>query len=195
MEVKEPAPKYYPKMSPSEFLAWEREQEFKHEYVNGDVLAMCGASFNHNRITTNIIIKVGGFLENKSCDIFGSDLRISVKWKDSYFYPDATIIFDEPEFDDEKTKDTLKNPEVLFEVLSASTEEYDIGRKQMYYMQIPSLQQYIMIDSRTMKLKIITKESPAKWIYEEFYAADDILFIKPINFKISMAEIYRGVKF
>src|SRR4249920_1136878 len=113
MEVKEPAPKYYPKMSPMEFLEWERKQEFKHEYVDGEVLAMSGASLNHNRITTNIIIKVGGFLENKPCDIFGSDLRISVKWENSYFYPDATIICDDPEFDDEKIKDTLKNPAVI----------------------------------------------------------------------------------
>lgn len=104
MEVKEPAPKYYPKMSPQQFLEWERKQEFKHEYVNGEVLAMSAASFNHNRITTNIIIKVGSFLEDKSCNIFGSDLRISVKWKNSYFYTDAVIICDEPEFDDEKLK-------------------------------------------------------------------------------------------
>ena len=139
MEIKEPAPKYYPRMSPSEFLEWERKQELKHEYVNGEVLAMSGASFNHNRIATNIIIKAGAFLEDKPCDVFGSDLRISVKWKDSYFYPDVTILCDEPEFDDEKIKDTLKNPTVIFEILSASTEDYDVGRKQMYYMQISSL--------------------------------------------------------
>jgi Uma2 family endonuclease len=61
MEIKEPAPKYFPKMSPSEFLEWERKQEYKHEYVSGQVLAKSGASFNHNRITTNIIIDVGSF--------------------------------------------------------------------------------------------------------------------------------------
>ena len=69
MDVKEPAPKYFPKMSPSEFLVWEREQEFKHEYVNGEVLAMSSASINHNRIATNIIVDVGTFLKDKSCDI------------------------------------------------------------------------------------------------------------------------------
>src|SRR6478609_5507108 len=99
MEIKEPAPKYFPKMSPSEFLEWERKKEYKHEYVNGEVRAMSGASFNHNRITTNIIIDAGSFLKNKHCDIFGSDLRVSVKWRNSYFYPDVVIICDEPEFD------------------------------------------------------------------------------------------------
>ncbi|MFT4152576.1 Uma2 family endonuclease [Parafilimonas sp.] len=195
MEINEPAPKYFPRMSPSAFLEWERKQECKHEYVDGEVLAMSGASFNHNRITANIVIEAGSFLRGKPCNIFASDLRVSVKWKDSFFYPDVTIICDEPEFDDEKIKDTVKNPAVIFEILSASTEEHDAGRKQMYYMQIPSLQQYIIIDSRAMKLKVITKEAVGKWLYEEFSAADDMLFIKPIGFKISMPDIYRGVKF
>jgi Uma2 family endonuclease len=61
MEIKEPAPKYYPKMSQLEFLEWERKQEYKHEYVNGEVLAMSGASFKHNQISTNIIIDVGSY--------------------------------------------------------------------------------------------------------------------------------------
>lgn len=196
MEVKEPAPKYFPKLSPSEFLEWERKEEFKHEYVNGEVLAMVGASFNHNRITINIIIKVGSFLENKSCDIFGSDLRISVKWKDSYFYPDVTIICDEPEFDDEKIKDTIKNPVVIFEILSASTEDYDMGRKQMYYMQIPSLKQYILIDSQKVQIRIITKKDEVgTWKFEEFNSIDDTIIIESINFQLTIPEVYKGVKF
>jgi len=195
MEIKEPAPKYYPRMSPPEFLEWERKQELKHEYVNGEVLAMSGASFNHNRIATNIIIKAGAFLEDKPCDVFGSDLRISVKWKDSYFYPDVTILCDEPEFDDEKIKDTLKNPTVIFEILSAPTEDYDVGRKQMYYMQISSLKQYIIIDSGTINLRVITRKEQGKWLFEEFNSIDDILFIEPINFQLTMPELYKGVKF
>ncbi len=63
MEVKEPAAKYYPKMSPTEFLKWEREQEDKHEYVNGEVLAMSGASFNHNKIASNIIGNTWSYLK------------------------------------------------------------------------------------------------------------------------------------
>ena len=59
-----------------------------------------------------------------------------MKWKNSYFYPDVIIVCDEPEFDDKKIKDTLKNPTIIFEILSPSTENYDIGKKLMYYMQI-----------------------------------------------------------
>ncbi|MEO8713068.1 MAG: Uma2 family endonuclease, partial [Parafilimonas sp.] len=190
-----PVPKYYPKMSPSQFLEWERKQEYKHEYVNGEVFAMSGASYNHNNIASNIIGSIWNYLKGKSCNIFGSDLRISVKWRDSYFYPDAIIVCDEPEFDDEKIKDTLKNPAVIFEILSSSTEDYDIGRKQMYYMQIESLQQYIIIDSQKMHVRVITKrEEERTWKFDEFSNTEDKIFIEPIQFEITVGDLYKGVK-
>lgn len=196
MEVEEPAQKYFPKMSALQFLEWERKEEFKHEYVNGEVLAMSGASFNHNKIVSNIIGNVWTHLKDKSCDVFGSDLRISVRWNKSYFYPDATIVSDEPEFEDEKIKDTLKNPAVIFEILSASTEDYDLGRKQMYYMQIPSLKQYILVNSVKPVVRVITKKQEAgTWKFDEFNTIDEKVFIQPINFEISLVDLYKGVKF
>ena len=136
------------------------------------------------------------FLEDKSCDIFGSDLRISVKWRNSYFYPDVIIICDEPEFDDEIIKETLKNPTVIFEILSPSTEDYDLGRKQMYYMQIPSLRQYIIVDSKKAQVIIITKKDEAgTWKFDELTIINDKIFIEPIGFELSLTDLYKGVKF
>ena len=196
MEINEAVPKYYPKMSPSEFLEWERKQEYKHEYVNGEVLAMYGASISHNRIASNIIIDVGSFLKERSCEVFGSDLRVSVKWKDSYFYPDIIITCDELEFDDAKIKDTITNPTVIFEILSSSTEDYDMGRKQFYYMQIESLKQYILIDSKKIYVRVITRRNEEKtWKFDELNSLDGILSIDAINFKISITDLYKGVKF
>ncbi len=196
MEIKEPAPKYYPRMSPSEFLEWERKQEFKHEYISGEVLAMSGASFNHNLIATNIISLVGLYLRGKKCNVLPGDLCVSVKWRNSFFYPDATIVCDEPEFDNEKIKDTLKNPAVIFEILSPSTEDYDIGRKQMYYMQIKSLKQYIILDSQKIHVRVITRRQEEKtWRFDEFNNMEDIIFIEPVSFKITVTDLYEGVKF
>lgn len=196
MEVQEPAPKYYPNMSPLEFLAWEREQEFKHEYVNGEVFAMSGGSINHNRIASTIIIKVGSFLEDKSCEIFGSDLRIAIRAKNSFFYPDAIIVCDELEFDENSIKDTLKNPSVIFEILSTSTEDYDNGKKLMYYMQIRSLKQYIIIDSKKIHVRIITRrEEEGTWKFDELNSIEDKIFIEPINFEVSVKDLYAKLKF
>ena len=195
MEVNETAPEYYPRMSPSEFLQWERKQEYKHEYVKGEIISMAGASLNHNKILSNIIVTIGSFLKTKSCDIYPSDLRIAVKSKSSFFYPDATIVCDEPEFDDDSIKDTVKNPAVIFEVLSPSTEDYDIGKKLFFYMQIDSLKQYIILDSRTMHIRITTKMENGTWKFSELMSRQDKLSIEPIQLEIGLEEIYEGVKF
>lgn len=120
MEVNEPAVKYHPKMTTEAYLEWGRKQPYKHEYVEGEIADMAGASAKHNKILTNIIRKEGTFLEGKSCEIYPSDLRIFVKSKESYFYPDATIICGELEFAD-NVNETVTNPSVIFEILSPST--------------------------------------------------------------------------
>lgn len=195
MDVNEAVPKYYPKMSPSEFLDWERKQEYKHEYINGDVLAMSGASINHNRIFSNIHGRIWNFLHDKSCEIFGSDLRIAVKSKNSFFYPDAIIVCNELDFDENFIKDTVKNPTVIFEILSTSTEDYDNGKKLFYYMQIESLKQYIIIDSKKVHVRVITRRNEERtWKFDELINTKDKIFIEPINFEISIDYLYSGVK-
>ena len=183
-------------MSPSEFLIWERKQEYKHEYVNGEVIAMSGASINHNRISSNIHGRIWNFLQGKTCEIFSSDLRIAVKAKNSFFYPDIIIACEKLEFDEDSIKDTVKNPTIIFEILSASTENYDMGKKMMFYMQIESLQQYIMIDSKKVHIQIITKrEEERTWKFDEFSNTEDNVFIEPIQFEITVGDLYKSVKF
>lgn len=195
MEINEAAPKYFPKMSPSAFLEWERNQEYKHEYVRGEIFAMAGASINHNKILTNIIVSAGSHLKDKSCNIYPSDLRIAVKSKSSFFYPDATIVCGELQFDDEGLKDTVKNPAVIFEILSPSTEDYDIGKKLFFYMQIDSLQQYIIVDSRSIHVRITTKMENGTWKFTELSEENNVFFINSIQLELSLSEIYDGVKF
>lgn len=195
MEFNEAAPEYYPQMSPTDFLDWERKQEYKHEYAGGQVFAMAGASINHNKICSNIIGRVWNHLQDKECSVYPSDLRIAVKSKNSFFYPDATIICGEPEFDDDKIKDTVKNPSVIFEILSPATEDYDIGKKLFFYMQIESLQQYIIIDSRNVHLRITTKTDDGTWKIAELMGKEDLISIESIGVDIPLSDIYSGIKF
>src|SRR5690625_2548618 len=121
MKVEEAALKYKFPMSPEEFLQWERGTDTKHEYIRGEVISMAGASFVHNTIVSNILGTIYPTLKGKSYQIYPSDLRVEgANKKKTYYYPDATIICGEPEFSD-REKDTIKNPAVIFEVLSAST--------------------------------------------------------------------------
>lgn len=193
MEIKEPAVKYYEKMTADEYLEWERKQEYKHEFAGGEIIDMAGASAKHNLILSNIIVSVGSHLKGKDCNIYPSDLRVFVKAKESYFYPDATIVCGDPDLSDDK-KDTVKNPSVIFEILSPSTEDYDMGRKFFFYMQIESLKEYILVDSLTNHIRAGRRQADNAWKFEEIFVPEAMLHINSIGFAVELKEIYEGIK-
>jgi Uma2 family endonuclease len=84
-----PAVKY---VSVEDYLLMEEAAEGRHEYVGGNVVAMAGATEEHNRIVASLMREIGGFLKGKRCDIFPSDFRVTTPAGKSYFYPDASIV-------------------------------------------------------------------------------------------------------
>ncbi|PZR26880.1 MAG: Uma2 family endonuclease [Citrobacter freundii] len=187
-EVKEPAPKYN-RLSPDEYLAMERAAETKHEYYDGEIVAMSGARLKHLQIASNLLASLSPALREKGCRMFLSDMRVATPGRDGYFYPDGSIICGEPVTEDNMF-DTLTNPSVIFEILSASTRKYDMFYKFMYYKQIPSLQEYIMIDSLNWWAQASVKEADNKWTTKE-YTIEDMLDINTINYSLPFDEIYR----
>lgn len=194
MEIHEPALKYETSLWPSEFINWERKSETKHEYAGGRIIDMAGASVAHNLIVSNIIGHIYPALSGKSCNIYPSDLRVYVKSRESYFYPDATIICGDIEYSDGE-KDTVKNPSVIFEILSPSTEEYDTGKKLYYYMQIESLQQYVTIDSTSLIVRSAQRQSDGAWRFQELNKLTNQLLILPVSFHLRLKDIYEGIRF
>jgi Uma2 family endonuclease len=140
-----------------------------------------------------LIGKIQPYLKGKDCEVFASDLRVFVQSKESYFYPDATIICGELEVSDE-FKDTIKNPTVIFEILSPSTSDYDLGRKFFYYMQIESFKEYITIDTLTMQVRIGRKQENQAWLFEEYFTFKDSFLIKSIGLEIALHEVYDAVE-
>ncbi len=193
MEIKEPAPKYSAKMSAQEYLDWERKQEYKNEYYSGDLVAMSGASLAHNFIHANVFGKIYAHLEGKSCYIFSSELRIEVKEKESYFYPDVTIVCAEPILVDDKM-DMITNPTVIIEILTPSTEKYEEQRKKVFYMQMPSLKEYVMIDSTGILVDVIRRTEGNKWENKIIISKDDSLYIAAIDLNLPLTQIYKNVK-
>ena len=189
-EVKEPALKYNI-LSPAAYLLMERAAAEKHEYYDGLVLGMSGASLEHNTIEVNLITAINTFLKGKNCRILPSRMRVSTPSKDSYMYPDASIECGEPQLEDDKF-DTLLNPSVIFEILSPSTRSIDKGRKFFFYNQIPSLQKYIMIDSLKQFIQLALKQPDGSWMFEQINPAA-VLFIRSIQFQLPLSEIYTGV--
>lgn len=114
----------------AQYLALESESETKHEYHNGHIVAMTRASFEHNRIIVNLATELTNGLRSQksSCGAFVNDLRVYIPHRNMYTYPDVLVLCNSPEFV-EGRKDTITNPNIIIEVLSASTEAYDRSKK------------------------------------------------------------------
>ena len=179
--------------SEEEFLALERMAKIKNEYYRGEIFAMSGASFQHNQIAAALARELGQFLDDKKCNIFGSDLRIYAQLNSFYTYPDAVIICDEPSFIDNEF-DTLLNPTVLIEILSDSTEQYDRTIKFDYYKNIPALKQYVLIDSRKVVIEVYTKQLDKSWQPAQYNNLNEEWELTSIQYKGFVKNLYKNVQ-
>src|SRR5262245_21149003 len=130
--------------TPAEYLLMERKADYKSEYANGQIIAMAGASVEHNTITANFVRAIGNSFMGRPCRVFSSDMRVKVSATGLYAYPDVAALCGDLQFDDDQ-RDTLVNPTVLIEVLSPSTEGYDRGDKSAHYRRLESLQEYVLV--------------------------------------------------
>lgn len=190
-----PALKYnrVERVSVEEYLRLEEAAETKHEYVNGEVLAMAGASREHNQIVSNLIREIGTYLKGKGCDIFPSDFRVTTPAQKSYFYPDATVACGPLQLQP-NVFDTLQNPAVIFEVMSEGTEDIDRGYKFFHYQKIPSLQEYILIDSRQYAIEVIRRQGDDAWKFEKFLREQKAIVLESIDCTLSFDDIYYRVQ-
>ena len=186
--VKEAAARYN-FISPDEYLEMERASEKRSEYYDGLVLAMSGASMVHNRIDRNLIGLIHEFLKGKDCEVLPSHMRVSTPGRENYMYPDASIVCGKPELEDDKF-DTLTNPSVIFEILSPSTKGADKGRKFFFYRQIPTLKEYMMIDSKRRHITVGRHQPDGSWKFEELDETAVALTIETIQFNLSLNELY-----
>ena len=182
-------------ISPDEYLNIEIRADKKHEYFDGRMYAMSGASFDHNYIVSTLASKIGTYLDGKDCDVMIADLRVTTPQLDSFMYPDLTILCEEIK-SKENTFDTLTNPTAIIEVMSPSTKGYDMAFKFHYYKQILSLKEYILVDSTKYFVQVHRRQNDVLWT--EAINTEDInssLTIGTIDMQLPLADIYRKVSF
>jgi Uma2 family endonuclease len=179
--------KYY---SESEYLELEREAAYKSEYYRGEIFAMAGAGHNHNRIVVNLSGECYVAFKGKQCRTYSSDQRLHIPANGLYTYPDLLIICGKNEYLDEK-KDTILNPSLIVEVLSESTEAYDRGEKFHFYRSIPTLEEYVLIRSRSFAAEVFRKNEEGLWfLASEAYNVDKKIELASVGLELSMADIY-----
>lgn len=182
------------KLTPTEYLAIERQAEFKSEYYRGEMFAMAGASEEHCLAKDNLAGEVGNQLKSRRWRVVTSDMRVKVDPTGLYTYPDVVIYCDRPEFEDD-VFDTLLNPRAIVEVLSKSTEAYDRGPKFRHYRQIPSLQEYVLVWQDEPVVERHVRQPDGSWLLTEFAGLDRVLEFTSVPARVPLAEIYRDVAF
>ena len=181
------------KLSPGEYLEWEKSAELKHEFFQGEIFDMAGASRRHNKIFSNFFGEIGTRLKGKPCQPYGSDLRIHIPENSLFTYPDISVICGDITSSTED-EDTAILPSVLVEILSPSTKSYDRGDKFKLYRDIPSLKEYILIDSEAISIEAFRINKSGHWELEEYKNMNDKLTIPSIEVNILLSEIYEGTK-
>ena len=176
-----------------QYLAYERGSDTRHEFVGGDVLAMAGASEQHNQITSALNFLLYGQLLDRPCQIFQSDMRVKAD-ELIYFYPDIVVVCGEADYADD-TRDILLNPTVVIEVLSPSTEDYDRGRKFTNYRKIASLRDYVLVAQSEMKVEHHTLKQGEGWLLKEYASVEDTVQLPSIDCTLALSDIYRKVSF
>jgi Uma2 family endonuclease len=175
----------------AEYLAFERASTVRHELVDGEIVALAGASFEHNKIVGNLVRELGNALRERPCDVTPSDLRVKVPATGRYVYPDVTVLCGDPAFEDGE-RDTLLNPTVIFEVLSPTTEGEDRGKKFRNYRSIATFCEYVLVSQDAALVERYTRGEDGVWSLREV-GPGERLVLESIGYAITVDEIYLKV--
>jgi Uma2 family endonuclease len=175
-----------------EYLAMERAAQYKSEYLDGEVVAMAGASEPHNLIVTNIVAELGVQLRGRPCRVYISNMRVDVRESGLYAYPDVVALCGEPILSDDQ-RDNLRNPAVIIEVLSKSTEGYDRGRKAMKYRRIESLLEYLLVAQDKSHVEHYVRQAKGGWLLSESTTLGDEILLSSIDCHLKLSAIYDKV--
>ncbi len=180
-------------ISIEEYFQLEESGEGKHEYYQGAIYAMTGASTRHNLIAVNITSALHPQLRGKSCIVYPSDLRLKIESSGLYTYPDAMVICGNTRYAD-KRKDMVTNPSVIFEVLSPSTEDYDRGKKFAQYRTVETLQEYLVFSQESVHVEHYTRQQEHQWLLVEYTQIDQEIHLKSIDCTLTLAAVYEKVE-
>jgi Uma2 family endonuclease len=176
-------------VTPEEYLAIERQAEYKSEYVDGVIYGMSGASLRHNVIVANLLVELASQLKDRACLALASHMKVSLSDSRKFIYPDVSVFCGEPQFHDDR-EDVLLNPILIVEVLSATTAAFDRGEKFQAYQQIESLQEYILISQDKHLVEQYVRQTKEAWTYTATVGLESTLALPSIGCVLSVGAVY-----
>jgi len=178
-------------LTPQEYLLGEQVSEIRHEYVDGEVYAMAGGSDAHARISGNVFFLLKTHLRGSGCSIYLGEMKAQID-DNKYFYPDVMVTCHPADLKNNYAK---QHPKLIIEVLSASTEGYDRGKKFEYYRQLASLEEYVLIAQSEYHVDIFRKNARQRWELFSFAGQQALVDFVSLDYSIAMNELYEAVDF
>ncbi len=180
--------------SVEDYLAFEEKSKYRFEFIEGEIYQMAGGKYNHSLISTNISteINVSLRLKDKRCDVHGSDLRVKID-DNNFVYPDVTVVCNPKLVGN--IFDTLENPQIIFEVLSKSTEYRDKEVKLKLYLQIETLSDYLIVSQKEQRIEHYQRKFAKEWTYRVYEESSEVVKLQSIESEILVEQIYRNVEF
>lgn len=186
-----------PFLTPEEYLAWEAEQQVRHEYIDGEVYAMAGGTIAHNDIALNAYNALREHLKAIGCRVNVADVKVQVSNAKAYFYPDVVISCNEQ---DRRSRQVISFPKIIIEVLSPSTAGFDRGDKFKYYRRFSTLLEYVLIDAEKISIDVYRRGSAGKWELTSYpedlaeTANPEIFELTSVDFQCPLSLIYEDVE-
>ena len=179
-------------LSEANYLAGEELPGLRHEYVQGEIYAMTGASKTHGIIAGNVFALLRTHLRGSPCRTWTADMKVQVASVSAYYYPDVVVTCSPQDLAADAPKNYLTAPQVIVEVLSASTEQVDRREKWLNYRQLDSLREYVLIDQERQWAEVFHRGAEG-WLHE-ICQAGETLSLQSLDLQLAMDEIYEDSK-
>jgi Uma2 family endonuclease len=183
------------KMTMEEYIEFDKNNEGRWEYFDGEVIDMAGGTLNHNQIASNISRVLGNKLEDKGCRALTSDMRLKVPKALPYRYPDVVVVCGEPILDAIQGQEMLVNPVLIIEVLSPSTAQYDYSVKFIAYQSIESFREYLLVAQDRPQLTQYVRRPDGQWLRRDIEGMESLVKFASVDCELNFVEIYSMVKF
>ncbi len=182
--------KSYPCFTPEEYLEIEETSTIKHEYIQGHIYAMAGASKAHVILTGNLVTLLNNHLRGTGCIVYSTDMKVRIEVANTFYYPDVTVTCDER--DRTSSEDLIRYPRLIIEVLSRKTESFDRGDKFADYKTLETLEEYILVNQYQMSVERFQRNAEGLWVPFAYRESDEVSFAS-VNFHQAIAELYENV--
>jgi len=182
-----------PSLTPAEYLALDRASDVRHEYTGGQMYAMSGGTMHHAVLINEVGRALGNALEGRSCVVPVANLRLQIAGGSAYLYPDVMVICGAPQYVDGH-RDMIRNPTVIVEVLSDSTERWDRTGKFAHYRRIPSLREYVLVSQNEPIVDWFTLRDNGEWVYRQAAGLDAQCQLDSLGISISLEQLYRRIE-